>query len=65
LGFHGYRWVFMVIQGSRVFFQGSSSVFVIFYSSRSVFMVFQGSRLVFQGSRSVFMIFFIVLGQFL
>ena len=60
----------MVIQGSRVVFQGSGSVFMIFYSSRSVFMVFQGSwfqvgfygysrfRGGLQGSRSVFMIFY-------
>ena len=49
--------VFMVIQVSRVIFQGSRSVFMVFHGSRSVFMVFHGSRsgfMIFQGSRSVF-----------
>ena len=48
--------VFMVIQGSRVIFQGSRSVFMVFHGSRSVFMVFQGSKLVFHGYRWVFMV---------
>ena len=46
--------VFMVIQGSRVIFQGSRSVFMVFHGYRSVFMVFQGSRLVFRGFKLVF-----------
>ena len=59
LGFHGSRWVFMVIQGSR-------SVFMVFHGSESVFMVFKvGGRffkvpgrffMVFHDSRSFFMV---------
>ena len=60
----------MVIQGSRVIFQGSRSVFMVFHGSRSVFMVFQGSKLVSHGYRWVLWLFkvpgwfFKVPGQF-
>ena len=46
----------MVIQGSRVVFQGFRLVVMVFHGSRSVFMVFQGSRLDFHDPGWFFMV---------
>ena len=70
LVFRGFRWVLLVIQGSRVVFtvpgwfygfsrfQAGFSWFQVgFHGSRPVFMIFHGSRpvfMVFHGSRPVF-----------
>ena len=78
--FNGFRWVCMIIHGSRLVFHGSR---LVFHASTWDFMVIHGSRLIFHGSNFAsrgfscfqagflgfrlffFMIFMIILGPML